>query len=146
MQNFLEVSSAVNIVGDSGEPKEKIVVLGGIQFQKGIQGNCHLQHLTLRHSKGEGVSGHSSFTMEDVLVEQCGGHGVFVLGTGVIGRLTNVEVRHCGCSGVCASNGASITLIGAKTTVHHNCTRGDSRLWGLQVFGSSSSTIHLLSP
>ena len=43
-------------------------------------------------------------------------------------------------------NGASITLIGTKTTVHHNCTMGDSDEYGLQVYGSSSSTIQLVSP
>jgi hypothetical protein len=42
--------------------------------------------------------------------------------------------------------GASITLIGAKTTVHHNCTKGRSADYGLLVFGSSSSTIQLVSP
>ena len=84
--------------------------------------------------------------MEDVLVEQCGGHGVCAYGTGVVGRCTNVEVRQCGWSGVVAYNGASITLIGAKTTVHHNCTKGDSGDYGLAVYGSSSSTIQLVSP
>jgi hypothetical protein len=47
---------------------------------------------------------------------------------------------------VFASRGASITLIGAKTTVHHNCTKGDSTQYGLKVWGSSSSTIQLVSP
>jgi hypothetical protein len=39
-----------------------------------------------------------------------------------------------------------VTLTGAKTTVHQNCTRGESIEYGLQVFGSSSSTIQLISP
>jgi hypothetical protein len=47
---------------------------------------------------------------------------------------------------VLASNGASITLIGAKTTVHHNCTTGRNMDHGLDVWGSSSSTIQLVSP
>ena len=42
--------------------------------------------------------------------------------------------------------GASITLIGAKTMVHHNCTAGNSTNYGLEVHGSSSSTIQLVSP
>ena len=49
-------------------------------------------------------------------------------------------------SGVDASYSASITLIGAKTTVHHNCTDGDSDQYGLAVYNSSSSTIQLVSP
>ena len=58
---------------------------------------------------------------------------------------TNVKVRQCGWSGVVANSGASITLIGAKTTVHHNCTKGDSDEYGLKVDGASS-TIQLVSP
>ena len=45
-----------------------------------------------------------------------------------------------------AHYGASITLIGAKTAVHHNCTKGRSWNYGLQVRGFSSSTIQLVSP
>jgi hypothetical protein len=143
--NILCISSAIKIVGRPDVSKEKIVVVGGIEFKKGIQENCHLQHVTLRQAKGNGVHGRSSFTMEDVLVEQCR-HGVCANGTGVAGRCTNVEVRHCQRSGVSAASGASITLIGAKTTVHHNCTTGDSLEYGLKVFASTSSTIQLVSP
>jgi hypothetical protein len=113
--DYLEILSNMNIVGDPTVVKSEIVVVGGIWFEKGIQGNCHLQHLTLRQAKECGVYGYSSFTMEDVLVEQCGCHGVCASGTGVVGRCTNVEVRQCAWSGVLAYNGASITLIGAKT-------------------------------
>jgi hypothetical protein len=133
-------------VGDPGVAKEKIVVVGGIQFRTGGQGNCHLQHLTLRQAKRYGVLGQSSFTMDDVLVEQCGYDGVYARGTGGVCRCTNVEVWQCGWSGVAAGSGGSITLIGAKTTVHHNCTKGDSIRYGLKVYGSSSSTIQLVSP
>jgi hypothetical protein len=141
----LEIPSAMTIVGRPDVLKEKIVVVGGIFFKYGIQGNCHLQHMTLRQAKKCGVDGYSSFTMEDVLVEQCGYSGVLASGTGVVGRCTNVEVRHCGGSGVAAGSGASVTLIGAKTMVHHNCTKGYSTHNGLSVF-CSSSTIHLVSP
>ena len=83
--------------------------------------------------------------MEDVLVEQCGQIGVWAYGTGAVGRCTNVEVRQCGMSGIVVSKGASITLIGAKTTVHHNCTKGRSDHYGLKVY-SSSSTFQLVFP
>jgi hypothetical protein len=66
-------------------------------------------------------------------------------GTGGVGRCTNVEVRQCGWSGVVAGGGASITLIGAQTTVHHNCTEGNSDEYGLKVWGATS-TIQLVSP
>ena len=82
----------MNIVGDPRVPKSEIVVMGCIWFNKGIQGNCHLQHLTLRQAKDCGVRGWSSFTMEDVLVEQCR-YGVLANGTGVVGKCTDVEVR-----------------------------------------------------
>jgi hypothetical protein len=137
--NTLKISSAMRIVGRPDVPKELIVVVGGIHFQMGIQGNCHLEHLTLSQAKKCGVRGWSSFTMEDVLVEQCGFSGVSAQGTGVVGRCTDVEVHQCGRSGVCAVNGGSITLIGAKTTVHHNCTRGRRTDYGLQVYHSSST-------
>jgi hypothetical protein len=142
----LKIPSAMNIVGDPGVAKEKIVVVGGIRFKAGIPGNCHLQNLTLRQAEAYGVYGESSFTMDDVLVEQCDFNGVWASGTGVVGRCTNVEVRQCGWSGVVAYDGASITLIGAKTTVHHNCTAGRSIDYGLKVCGSYSSTIQLVSP
>jgi len=143
--NTLVIPSAMNIVGDPEVPKEEIWVVGGVKFKRGIQGNCHLQHLTLRQAKGIGVSGLSSFTMDDVLVEHCRLSGVSANGTGIVGRCTNVEVWDCGRSGVLASDGASITLIGAKTTVHRNCFKGNSG-YGLKVYGSSSSTIQLVSP
>jgi len=153
---YLEIPSAMYIVGDPEVPKEKIVIMGGIRFEEGVLGHPllrkrtteirHLQHLIIRQSKDHGVAGRSSFTMEDVIVEQCGIHGVWAAGTGVVGRCTNVEVRQCGWSGVVASCGGSVTLIGAKTTVHHNCTKGESDLYGLLVFGSASSTIQLVSP
>ena len=149
---YLKIAAAMNIVGDPGVPKSEIVVVGGIVFSEGIPGNCHLQHLTLRQAKRTGVEGWSPFTMEDVLVEQCGTYGVVASGTGVVGRCTNVEVRQCGTNGVIAGNDASTTLIGAKTTVHHNCIHGKSDKviitdnYGLKVYGSYSSTIQLVSP
>ena len=143
---YLKISSTVKIVGRPDVPKEEIMVVGGIWFdvKKGIEENCHLQHMILRQAKNNGVFGESSFTMKDVIVEQCGQSGVIVLGTGVVGRCTNVEVRHCEQSGVVAAMGGSMTLFGAKTTVHHNCTT-TSYNYGLKVC-SSSSTIQLVFP
>ena len=143
VSNYLEIRSAMNIVGRPGVPLAEIVINGGIKFEEGIQG-CHLQHLTLRHAKMSGVRGYSSFTMDDVVVEHCAYNGVVAKGTGVVGICTNVEVCQCGGSGVYALLGGSITLIGAKTTVHHNCTDEDSD-YGLFVWGSSS-TIQVVSP
>ena len=66
-------------------------------------------------------------------------------GTGVVGKCTNIEVRDCAGSGVFAFGDASITLIGAKTTVHGNCTNGGSAYYGLNVDGPLS-TIQLVPP
>jgi len=150
--NEVCIEFPMSIVGRPDVAKEEIVILGGIN----IQSTVHLQHVTIRHAKNDGVFAQSSFTMEDVLVEKCGRYGVYangptpgsnieVVDTGV-GRCTNVEVRHCAWGGVGAGHGGSVTLIGTKTTVHHNCTNGESRACGLSVFDSSSSTIQLVSP
>jgi hypothetical protein len=122
--NYLRIGSSMNIIGDPDVSNNEIIILGGFCIIPKIQGNVHLQNMTVRHSSknGAGVAGLSSFTMKDVLVEQCGAYGVSVNGTGVVGGCTNIEVRKCGLGGVFASDGASITLIGAKTTVHDNCT------------------------
>jgi hypothetical protein len=119
---YLEISFAMNIVGDPDVAKEEILVVGGIFINEEIQGNVHLQHMTICQAKGRGVYGWSSFTMEDVVVEQCRWAGIWANGTGGVGRCTNVEVRLCGRSGVAAYKGGSVTLIGDKTAVHHNCT------------------------
>ena len=144
--NYLYLTSALSIVGRPNAPKESIVILGGINLKKKMKGTCHLQHLTLRQAKGCGVWGQSSFTMEDVLVDQVGGSGVVAEGPGVVGRCTDVEVRECGMSGVSATMGASIALIGGRTKITQNCTTGSSKHFGLQVSGSLSSTVHLVFP
>ena len=133
---YLEVSSAMNIVGDPGVPRSGIVVVGGIKINEDIEGNCHLQHLTLRQAKATGVYAASSFTMEDVLVEQCDHDGVFVVGTNTVGRCTNVEVHRCKESGMIVLEGGSIILSGPKTMVSHNCTKGFDSTYGLKVFGN----------
>ena len=149
---YLKISSAMNLVGAPGVPKEEIVINDSIAIQKNIQGNVHVQHLKVRGGDGYGVCGWSSFTMDDVLVDDCT-TGVAAVGTAVVGRCTNVEVQRCSRSGVYAEDGGCITLIGPKTTVHNNCRleeRGDGRpgkrgYHGLALRGASSS-IQLVAP
>ena len=145
--NYLVVRSAMKIIGDPDVSNSEIIILGGFMIMPKIPGNVHLQNMTLRHlsENGAGVNGNSPFTMKDVIAEQCGGFGVSTDGTGVVGTCTNIEVRQCGWSGVYASDGASITLIGAKTTVNDNCTNGHSDVYGLEVNGPLS-TIQLVPP
>jgi hypothetical protein len=153
-KSSLHIPFSMNIIGDPGVLNNEIIILGGFLIMPKIQGNVHLQNMTVRHLSEDhsGVAGLSSFTMKDVIVEQCGGLGVYADGTGVVGSCINIEVRHCGWSGVSASKGATITLIGAKTTVCDNCTNGYDNDYGLEVddYGlevdGSSSTIQLVSP
>jgi len=136
---YLEIFSAVNIVGDPTVARKDITILGGILFAQNI-GVSHLQHLTIR-SNEIGVNGRSSFTMKDVLVDQCG-IGICADGIVVV-ECTDVEVRRCTQSGVLAYGGGSITMVG-KTKVTDNCTEGRDE-FGLKVY-SSSSTIQLVYP
>ena len=131
-KKILTITSSMNIIGDPRFSTKDIVVVGGIVIHENVQGNVHFENMTIRQAKKHGVEGLSSFTMEDVIVEQCRGNGVVANGT--IGRCTNVEVCQCGRGGVAAIQGGSITLIGSKTSVHHN--KG-----GLVVVGSSSEIL-----
>ena len=141
--NYLKIDFPITIVGN-GDPNE-VVVVGGVYIEKGAQGNVHVQNMTVRHLSGTvGVWGQSPFTLEDVIVEQCQ-YGVLASGTACVARCTNVEVRQCKWSGVCAREGGSITLMGAKTTVHHNCTSEESWNFGLFVSGASSK-IQMVHP
>ena len=117
-KNYLPIDFPITIVGNGD--KNEVVVVGGFHIKKGVQGNVHVQNMTVRHLKGAGFDGQSPFTLEDVIVEQCGGSGVLAEGTACVARCTNVEIRQCKWSGVKTYNGGSITLMGAKTTVHHN--------------------------
>ena len=54
-QNYLKIRSSMNIVGKPNVSKEEIVVVSGIDIGSGIQGNVHVQHLTVRRAKRSGV-------------------------------------------------------------------------------------------
>jgi hypothetical protein len=138
--NTLHIPFTMRIVGEQGVPREEIVIMGGIYFQAD---NCHLEGLTVSEAKEHGVRGISYFTMDNVLVNNCGYCGIRVYGADA--NCTNVEVIECGWSGVTAVGGATITLIGDRTSVHGNCTKdltGDD--YGLQA--SQGSTIQLVFP
>ena len=141
-KNYLDIDFPITIVGNGD--KNKVVVVGGFKILKGVQENVHVQNMTVQHLKGDGVLGLSSFTLEDVIVEQCGSNGVYASGPACVARCTNVEVCQCQYSGVAASSGGSMTLMGAKTTVHHNNTSGSSS-FGLNVYGANSK-IELVHP
>ena len=103
---YLMINASMNIIGSGKD----VVVRGGMFVNKNIRGNVHLQNLTIRNvfENGDGVLGESSFTMKDVIVEDCGRHGVVANGPLTVGKCTNVEIRDCGGSVVHHSTGLSI--------------------------------------
>ena len=145
---YLKIHSDMHIVGDPNVKKEDIVVIGGFQFgdkyQDRTQGRQHLQNLTIREANEHGVKGYCSFTMTDVLVENCGS-GVFVLGNGnkgeVVVNCTNVEVRKCVGSGVSAKHKATVIFSGdpKKMKVHGNCTNRANDSYGVDAMESATS-------
>ena len=141
---------AMHIVGDPSVMKENIVVNCGVVFLKDIQGNCHLQNLTIFDADYNGVVGQSSFTMEDVIVKGSANAGVKATGNGVVGICTNVEVTESEYNGIVASDGARIILTGLNTRVHQNCKAEALSSHGLQIYGYSASDpppkIQLVSP
>ena len=69
----LGIKCPVNIVGSPDVlDKSTIIVQGGIYIYENINGTVHVEHLTIRGSKDSGVYGWSSFTLNDLIIEQCG--------------------------------------------------------------------------
>jgi len=160
MGGMLQIRCAMNIVGDPTLLSwSAAVIFGGIHFMEGIQGKCHLQHLTLSGSDTHGVDAESSFTMEDVHVDSCTFSGVRVMDRGVVATLTDVAVSNCGYNGILADYGAVIILIsgslhadlGPKMRVYNNCQTVATYLptYGLNAQISDDdedSAIFLISP
>jgi hypothetical protein len=147
--NYLHIKCPVNIVGSRGVlDKSNIVVVGGFRigdYIKNIHGNVHVEHLTIRHEKQCGVFGYSSFTLNDLIIEQCGGGGVFAYGSSTHTKCSNITAHKCRSSGVVAGMGASIILEGRETSIYENCSDWSSNDYGLHVYGSSSK-IQIVSP
>ena len=143
--DYLNIKCPVNIVGSPDVlDKSTIIVQGGIFIQPNINGTVHVEHITIRGSKC-GVRGYSSFTMNDLIIEQCGECGVVASGSSTIGRCCNVVISKCQLSGVCARSGASIILEGRETSIYENCSGGESLYYGLLVWYPSSK-IQIVSP
>jgi len=147
--NYLTLNCPMTIVGVAPSDIKNIVVLGGITIPSNIQGNIHIEHLTIRQSTGSGVRGSSSFTLKDVVIEQCSSSGVYAFGSTTVARCTNVTVRRCrregvqvcdgqgtltdctvvecGWSGIESSNNGVIHIEGESTIVTGNCTDYEER-------------------
>ena len=88
-----------------------------------------------------GVEG-AAVHLKNVCVENCGRCGVSV-GSNPRNTMTDCNVNNNKESGVFVNGGGCMTIGGSATTIHDNCTGGDSRHYGLIAHGSSS--IHLQS-
>lgn len=148
--NCLVLDFPIEIVGRGS--KTKTILLGGIRTEKNIHGDVILRNFTVRHLDDHGVYGESSFTLENVIIEQCGGAGVWAYGTMCKAICKDAIIRYCGWSGVIAYHGATVTLMGSKTKVYRNCmedqreSKRPSRHYGLSVWYSSFSRILLMHP
>merc|ERR1711865_1267975 len=81
--------------------------------------------------------------LDNVSVENSGNNGVLVGGS-KRNTMKNCNVSHSKGSGLCVWDGGLMTIDGNGTTIHHNCTNGNSDNYGLRTYDSSSS-IHLAS-
>ena len=143
-RNYLIIDCPLNIVGAPNVDKKDIIILGGIIINKNIEEKIHIENLTMRQSMGNGVDGESSFSLKDLCIEQCDLNGVVARGSSTVARCTNVIICQCKRSGVIVED-SSMTLVGRKTSVHHNCTHGAFNDYGLNAW-TTSSTIQLISP
>ena len=72
-------------------------------------------------------------------------YGVYVYGT-KRNTMKNCNVSHSKHSGLYVEDGGLMTIDGNGTTIHHNCTDGDSRHYGLCTGNSFfHGSIHLAS-
>ena len=58
-----------------------------------------------------------------------------------------IEIKNCGGVGIHSTFGASVTLVGSKTKIHHNCQHSSNMSsGGISLSGSASSSVLLVSP
>jgi hypothetical protein len=142
---YLNIKCPVNIVGSRDVlDKSKIVVVGGFDI---TANGVHVEHLTIRHENGDGVVGKSSCTLTDLMIDQCGGHGVRTEGSDAVLNCFNISVSMCQCSGVSAYEGGTIILRGNRTLITGNSSPGIGHgdQYGLRVWGPSSK-IQIVKP
>ena len=137
--NFVLIRSSMNIIGDPGVSNNEIIIMGGFLIVPKIQDDVHLQNMTVRHlSKNcSGVVGGSSFTMKDVIVEQCTGHGISSGGKDhIVGKCINVDVKVCTGCGISTHLNSTIEMSGTDTKVHNNCTKSYTLEYGMECYGA----------
>jgi hypothetical protein len=139
---YVNINSPISIIGES---REHCIVMGGLKMKGKKEDDVNVSNLTLRDSKVNGVWGYrgASIHLDNVSVENSGWIGVAVNST-KRNSMKNCNVSHSKRSGLLVMNGGSMTIDGKDTTIHHNCTHGDSNDYGLDAAYSSDS-IHLAS-
>jgi hypothetical protein len=139
--NIVNINIPISIVGES---REHCIVMGGLLMEGGKEKeDVNVSNLTLRGSNGDGVNAEgASIHLNNVSVENSEYCGVSVWST-KRSTMKNCNVSHSKRDGL-GVYGGLMTIDGNGTTVHHNCTNGDSGHYGLHTLDSSSS-IHFAS-
>ena len=145
--NKVGINMSISIIGES---REHCIVLGGLQMNGNgyINNYVNISNLTVRGSKDYGIEGRGvSIHLDNVSVENSGRDGVDVDGT-IHSTMKNCNVSHSKKSGLRVSGDGLMTISGKDTTIHHNCTDGDSWDYGLKTYSGfdNYSSIHLVSP
>jgi hypothetical protein len=135
------IDYSVSIVGES---REHCIVVGGLKMNGKKKDDVNVSNLTLRDTKGNGVFGYNgaSFHLDNASVENSGENGVEVFGT-KRSTMKNCNVSHSKNNGLLVGSDGLMTIDGNGTTIHHNCTNGNS--WNYGLYTGSSSSIHLAS-
>ena len=147
---------------EKGKEKDKVDIIGSLDVANGA---CLcLTDVTVKDSRRDGLWASGAGTkvvLQNVKVEnnnsgvrldegaqlvatechfhQNGGHGVVVVGSTTTARLTNCTSHHNKLSGVWASSGAVVDLMGEQTSVHDNGWNGLLARYG-------GSTINVYQP
>ena len=140
--NYVNINIPISIIGES---REHCIVIGGLKVHGKKEDDVNVSDLTLLESKGPGVWGNygAILHLDNVSVENSGTDGVLVRGS-KCNTMKNCNVSHSKWNGLLVEDGGSMTIDGNATTVHHNCTGGSSRTYGLHS-NESSASFHLAS-
>jgi len=145
--NIVRINISISIVGES---REHCVVIGGLLMKGNEEVDVTVQDLTLRESKGSGISNEcdssgldgATMHLDNVSVENSGYHGVWVYNRSKRNTMKNCNVSHSKGNGL-GVHGGLMTISGNATTIHHNNIL-EWYYYGLNT--CYSSPIHLVSP
>jgi parallel beta-helix repeat protein len=136
------IDFALKVVGQN---KDDVKIKAGLMIKGKEEEDVFFTDLTVTGAKECGVWGNegASMHLKNVSVEKCGSCGVVVYST-KRNTMTDCNVNNNKMCGVYVCDGGRMVIDGSATTIHHNVTGGNSVLYGLYTWDSSSS-IHLKS-